>query len=79
MLDIHNATTSQHNVHGLERVGSLAGGALMFSKGLRHGGLIGLLQMVVGALRWHAGSAGIARPRRGGSGIGRNITGCVRT
>ncbi|AVH39857.1 DUF2892 domain-containing protein [Pseudomonas monteilii] len=58
MLDIHNATTSQHNVHGLERVGSLAGGALMFSKGLRHGGLIGLLQMVVGGVAVARGVSG---------------------
>ncbi|WP_306580277.1 YgaP-like transmembrane domain [Pseudomonas sp.] len=58
MLDIHNATSSQHNVHGLERVGSLAGGALMFSKGLRHGGLIGLLQMVVGGVAVARGVSG---------------------
>lgn len=59
MLDIHSATApSQHNVHGLERVSSLAGGALMFSKGLRHGGLVGLLQMVVGGLAVARGVSG---------------------
>ncbi|KIY39488.1 hypothetical protein TZ03_17670 [Pseudomonas sp. 10-1B] len=58
MLDIHSAATSQHNVRGLERVGSLAGGALMFSKGLRHGGLVGLLQMVVGGLAVARGVSG---------------------
>jgi len=59
MLDIHSATaSSQHNVHGLERVSSLAGGALMFSKGLRHGGLVGLLQMVVGGLAVARGVSG---------------------
>ncbi|MCX2889796.1 DUF2892 domain-containing protein [Pseudomonas sp. LB-090624] len=58
MLDIHSAASSQHNVHGLERVGSLAGGALMFSKGLRHGGLVGLLQMVVGGLAVARGVSG---------------------
>ncbi|WP_336333929.1 DUF2892 domain-containing protein [Pseudomonas putida] len=58
MLDIHSAASSQHNVHGLERVGSLAGGALMFSKGLRHGGLVGLLQMVVGGLALARGVSG---------------------
>ncbi|MEN5036978.1 DUF2892 domain-containing protein [Pseudomonas sp. TWI929] len=58
MLDIHSAASSQHNVHGLERVSSLAGGALMFSKGLRHGGLVGLLQMVVGGLAVARGVSG---------------------
>ena len=59
MLDIHTAAASpEHNVQGLERVGSLAGGALMFSKGLRHGGLIGLLQMVVGGLAVARGVSG---------------------
>lgn len=59
MLDIHSAPESrEHNVHGLERAGSLAGGALMFSKGLRHGGLIGLLQMVVGGLAVARGVSG---------------------
>jgi len=58
MFDIHSAATSQHNVHGLERVSSLAGGALMFSKGLRHGGLVGLLQMVVGGIAVARGVSG---------------------
>ncbi|HHJ1299285.1 DUF2892 domain-containing protein [Pseudomonas sp. SWRI59] len=59
MLDIHTAAASpEHNVQGLERVGSLAGGALMFSKGLRHGGLVGLLQMVVGGLAVARGVSG---------------------
>ncbi|MNH30632.1 hypothetical protein D3C79_909390 [compost metagenome] len=59
MLDIHSAAaSSQHNVHGLERISSLAGGALMLSKGLRHGGLVGLLQMVVGGLAVARGVSG---------------------
>lgn len=59
MLDIHRAAAQpQHNVRGLERVSSLAGGALMFSKGLRHGGLVGLLQMVVGGLAVARGVSG---------------------
>lgn len=58
MLDIHAAAASQHNVHGLERVSSLAGGALMLSKGLRHGGLVGLLQMVVGGIAVARGVSG---------------------
>ncbi|MHA7116757.1 DUF2892 domain-containing protein [Pseudomonas promysalinigenes] len=59
MLDIHsNQKREPHNVHGLERAGSLAGGALMFTKGLRHGGLIGLLQMAVGGLAVARGISG---------------------
>ncbi len=53
-----------------ERVGSLAGGALMISKGLRHGGLIGLLQSR-GGLALARGVSGhcstkavVAKPRR---------------
>lgn len=33
-------------------------GALMFSKGMRHGGLVGLLQMVVGGLAVARGVSG---------------------
>ncbi|WP_449434449.1 DUF2892 domain-containing protein [Pseudomonas putida] len=59
MLDNQFApASSEHNVHGLERVSSLAGGALMFTKGLRHGGLVGLLQMVVGGLAVARGVSG---------------------
>jgi len=80
MLDIHSAATSQDkNVHGLERASSLAGGALMVSKGLRHGGLVGLLQIAVGGLALARGFSGHCATRPGGSGTGRSITACVRT
>lgn len=36
------------NVHGWERVGSLAGGVLMMGKGLRRGGIFGLIQLAIG-------------------------------
>ena len=56
MLDLDsNAHTEEKNVHGWERASSLAGGALMISKGMRHGGVIGLLQVAVVA----ASSSGI--------------------
>ena len=59
MLDIHSTATShEHNVHGLERASSLAGGALMISKGVRHGGLLGLLQIAVGGLALARGVSG---------------------
>lgn len=38
----------EQNVQGWERVGSLAGGVLMMGKGLRRGGLFGLVQLAIG-------------------------------
>lgn len=55
MLDLHS---DSKNVHGLERAGSLAGGALMVSKGLRQGGFLGLLQLAVGGLALARGFSG---------------------
>jgi len=49
---------SEPNVHGWERASSLAGGALMLTKGLRHGGLVGLLQAAVGGLALARGLSG---------------------
>ncbi|MDF0733136.1 DUF2892 domain-containing protein [Pseudomonas entomophila] len=56
MLDIHSSP--EHNVQGWERVSSLAGGALMIGKGLRQGGALGLLQVVVGGLAVARGASG---------------------
>lgn len=47
-----------HNVHGWERASSLAGGALMIGKGLRHGGALGLLQIAVGGMALARGISG---------------------
>lgn len=59
MFDIHSpAAEHDHNVTGWERVSSLAGGALMASKGMRRGGLIGLLQVTVGGLALARGLKG---------------------
>ena len=38
----------EQNVHGWERAGSVATGVLMVGKGLRRGGLFGLIQMAIG-------------------------------
>jgi uncharacterized membrane protein len=38
----------EQNVQGWERIGSLAGGVLMMGKGLRRGGLFGLVQLALG-------------------------------
>ncbi|QXH34583.1 YgaP-like transmembrane domain [Pseudomonas muyukensis] len=59
MHDFHATTDAPHpNVHGLERISSLAGGALMITKGLRHGGLLGMLQVAVGGLALARGLSG---------------------
>ena len=34
-------TQPQQNVHGWERIGSVAGGVMMVGKGLRRGGILG--------------------------------------
>ncbi|MCV4261524.1 YgaP family membrane protein [Pseudomonas capsici] len=38
----------QQNVQGWERIGSLAGGVTLMDKGLRRGGLLGLVQLAIG-------------------------------
>lgn len=38
----------EQNVQGWERAASLAGGAMMMGKGLRRGGLFGLIQLAIG-------------------------------
>lgn len=38
----------EQNVQGWERIGSLAGGILMMGKGLRRGGIFGLVQLAIG-------------------------------
>ncbi|CAG8867533.1 hypothetical protein PS627_02537 [Pseudomonas fluorescens] len=50
LISNHSTPSTEHNVHGLERAGSLAGGALMLAKGVRRGGVVGILQAVVGGL-----------------------------
>lgn len=49
--------TSQ-NVHGWERIGSLAGGVMMVGKGLRRGGVFGLIQVALGGVALARGITG---------------------
>ena len=49
---------SDKNVHGWERVGSLAGGAVMVGKGLRRGGILGLIQVAIGGVALARGITG---------------------
>jgi uncharacterized membrane protein len=51
-------THSEQNVHGWERVGSLAGGVLMMGKGLRRGGIFGLVQVAIGGVALARGITG---------------------
>ncbi|HDZ56278.1 MAG TPA: DUF2892 domain-containing protein [Pseudomonas xinjiangensis] len=46
------------NVQGFERVASLAGGALLLSKGLRKGGIFGVLSLAMGAGALYRGISG---------------------
>ena len=39
---------TDHNVQGWERAGSVATGVVMVGKGLRRGGLFGLIQVAIG-------------------------------
>ena len=49
---------AEHNVHGWERAGSLAGGLLLVGKGVRRGGLAGLIQIAIGGLALSRGFTG---------------------
>ncbi|MHC8368127.1 YgaP family membrane protein [Pseudomonas sp. ZT5P21] len=51
-------THSGQNVHGWERAGSLAGGLVMVGKGLRRGGLFGLVQVAIGGVALARGITG---------------------
>lgn len=46
------------NVHGWERIGSVAGGVIMVGKGLRRGGLFGLIQIAIGGVALARGFTG---------------------
>ena len=51
-------THSERNVHGWERAGSLAGGVVMMGKGLRRGGIFGLIQLAIGGVALARGITG---------------------
>jgi uncharacterized membrane protein len=46
------------NVHGWERIGSVAGGVMMLGKGLRRGGIFGLIQVAIGGVALVRGVTG---------------------
>ena len=51
-------THPDQNVQGWERIGSLAGGVVMVGKGLRRGGLFGLIQVAIGGVALARGITG---------------------
>ncbi len=51
-------TRPTQNVHGWERIGSVAGGVIMVGKGLRRGGIFGLLQVAIGGVALARGFTG---------------------
>lgn len=57
-----NAT--EPNVHGWERTASIAGGLLFLGKGLRRGGIGGLLQLAIGGMALARGMTGHCEAKR---------------
>ncbi|WP_458370823.1 YgaP family membrane protein [Pseudomonas fluorescens] len=51
-------SSSEQNVQGWERIGSLAGGVVMVGKGLRRGGVFGLIQVAIGGVALARGITG---------------------
>ncbi|MBY8945078.1 DUF2892 domain-containing protein [Pseudomonas sp. SH10-3B] len=51
-------TQPAQNVHGWERIGSVAGGVMMVGKGLRRGGIFGLIQVAIGGVALARGFTG---------------------
>jgi hypothetical protein len=51
-------THAEQNVQGWERLGSLAGGVVMVGKGLRRGGVFGLIQVAIGGVALARGITG---------------------
>jgi uncharacterized membrane protein len=51
-------TQPTQNVLGWERIGSLAGGVVMMGKGLRRGGIFGLIQVAIGGVALVRGITG---------------------
>ena len=51
-------TPPTQNVQGWERIGSLAGGVVVMGKGLRRGGVFGLIQVAIGGVALARGITG---------------------
>lgn len=53
-----SSSDADTNVHGWERAGSLAGGLVLLGKGIRRGGLFGLVQIALGGVALKRGFTG---------------------
>ncbi len=56
--------TAPQNVHGWERTASVAGGLMLLGKGLRRGGLSGMLQLAMGGMALARGMSGRCEAKR---------------
>jgi hypothetical protein len=56
--------TASQNVHGWERTASVAGGLMLLGKGLRRGGVGGLLQLAMGGMALARGISGRCEAKR---------------
>ncbi|MGK9067386.1 YgaP family membrane protein [Stutzerimonas chloritidismutans] len=56
--------TAPQNVHGWERTASLAGGLMLVGKGLRRGGLGGMIQLAMGGMALARGISGRCEAKR---------------
>ncbi|HCJ29338.1 MAG TPA: hypothetical protein DHV63_08605 [Pseudomonas sp.] len=56
--------TAPQNVHGWERTASVAGGLMLLGKGLRRGGLGGMLQLAMGGMALARGISGRCEAKR---------------
>lgn len=56
--------TAPQNVHGWERTASVAGGLMMLGKGLRRGGITGILQLAMGGMALARGISGRCEAKR---------------
>ncbi len=56
--------TAPQNVHGWERTASVAGGLMLLGKGLRRGGLRGMIQLAMGGMALARGMSGRCEAKR---------------
>jgi len=63
-MNNNSSNQPNQNVHGWERAMSLAGGLYFLAKGLRRGGLSGLLQLGIGGMAVARGMTGHCEAKR---------------
>lgn len=56
--------TAPQNVHGWERTASVAGGLMLLGRGLRRGGVSGLMQLAMGGMALARGISGRCEAKR---------------